>query len=203
MKRTPFKRKSWQEILAKQYEKKLKINPEILKKGYSGPDMEVVYYTDKKTGQRGKLRRSTLNAKGKGATSLIKDEIQGLLRKIAILRDGGCVLRDCPDTGKCFGWKNNGELVLQAEHLISRSHSNTYGDMRNIVCLCSGHHGTFKPNNSMRYWNAIERVIGPSRWTWVKRNEEDYARKQTYKMDWKMVKYSLEQELKTYETKNN
>jgi hypothetical protein len=47
---------------------------------------------------------------------------------IVILRDGGCILRDTPHASACNGYAKDGHLILQADHLITRANSATYGD---------------------------------------------------------------------------
>lgn len=133
------------------------------------------------------LRRTKLRRKGKSATTLIKDEIQALLREIVIKRDGGCVL------GKYLG---NCNEVLQAEHLVTRSATNYFGDLRNVVCLCSYHHIFWKPQYSKMYWTLIERHLGPTKWNWYLQAEAD---NRPYKVDLKLVKLALQNELKKYD----
>ena len=123
----------------------------------------------------------------------LKKDIQALVRQIAIIRDGGCVLRHFPEAGQCGWLRNDGQLILQGEHLVTRSNSSSYGDMRNIVCLCAHHHGHFKPQYSRLYWSLIRKYIGEERWNWIERVEAD---KTPHKMDWKLVKLALEQELR-------
>lgn len=129
------------------------------------------------------MKRGRLRLAGKSTTSELKRDIQALLRQIAINRDGDCVLRG---VGTCSG-------PLQAEHLVTRSNSATFADMRNIVCLCQYHHIFWKPQHSRLYWEYIEKILGSDRWNWVKRAEAD---QRAYKMDWKLVKIALEHDLK-------
>ena len=49
--------------------------------------------------------------------------IQALLRAIVIITDGGCVLRFYTEAGACGGYTNAGDLILQAEHLVTRANS--------------------------------------------------------------------------------
>lgn len=128
------------------------------------------------------LKRTKLRLVGKSTASEDKREIQALLRQLAIKRDGGCVFAGFE---KCSG-------PLQAEHLITRSNSATFGDMRNIICLCQYHHIFWKPTHSRLYWERVEKIIGAKRWAWVKRAEED---KRPYKMDWKLIKLALKSDL--------
>lgn len=134
------------------------------------------------------------NAKisGHETTKDLKKDIQALVREIAILRDGGCVLRHYPEAGRCGWLRKDGQLILQAEHLITRGNSSTYGDMRNIVCLCAYHHTFFKPRYSKLYWDLIQKHLGEKRWKWFELAESD---KKAYKVDWKLVKIALTQEL--------
>lgn len=126
-------------------------------------------------------------------TKELKKEIQALLRDIVILRDGGCLLRHFPETGACGKYKQDGTLILQAEHLNSRTHSGTFGDTRNCVCLCQRHHIYWKPQNSERYWQLIEEILPKERWDWYQRAKQDTK---AYKVDWVLVKLGLIQELK-------
>lgn len=141
----------------------------------------------------GMKRKVGLNYRGTSESSVLKEKIQGLLRQIAIKRDGGCVLRHYPECGKCGPLKNDGKPVLQAEHLHSRVHSISFADMRNIVCLCAAHHIFWKNRNSKRYWEIIEELIGPARWDYLKKVE---AYRLAYKLDLKLAIVGLEQELK-------
>lgn len=143
-----------------------------------------------------KMKKSPLRKQSKSETSKCKVRIQALLREIAIKRDGGCVLRYFPTTGPCGGFRKDGELILQAEHLNTRERNISYGDMRNIVCLCQRHHGYFKPQYSRLYWEIIEKVIGPERWEWLKKVEAD---RKSYPMgiyEWSKIEMALRQELK-------
>jgi len=129
----------------------------------------------------------------------IKDRIQALLRKIAIARDGGCVLRNYPEAGPCGGFRKDGELILQAEHLNTRARNISFADMRNIVCLCKRHHGFWKPQHSRLYWQLIEQIIGPERWKWLKRVEADNRTYPMTKSDWQLLELALTKELTTYQ----
>jgi hypothetical protein len=111
-----------------------------------------------------------------------------LLREIAILRDGGCVLRHYPEAGARGGYgPKSGKPILQAEDLNTRERNISFGDMRNIVCLCQRHHGYFKTQNGALYWDLIRRHIGEERWTWLQRVIAD---RKTYTFgiyDWQKI----------------
>ncbi len=139
------------------------------------------------------LRHTKLRLVGHSDTNDLKTEIQALLREMAIIIDGGCILRHYPEAGECGGRRNDGELILQAEHLITRSNMATFGDMRNIVCLCRHHHGHFKPEHSLLYWDLVRRYVGEDRWKWIQRALAD---KSPHKVDLKLIKVVLEQDLK-------
>lgn len=128
------------------------------------------------------LRRTKLRLAGVSTTSELKRDIQAILRAIVIKRDGGCLLRG----------RGNCTEILQAEHLITRSNSATFGDTRNIACLCTYHHLFFKKQHPMLYWKYIQEKIGPKRWAWLQLALEDRS---PHKMDWKLVKIALTQEL--------
>ena len=123
----------------------------------------------------------------------LKVDIQKLVRQIVMLRDDGCILRHYPESGACGGYRNDGNLILQAEHLITRSNSATYGDTRTIVCLCLRHHGYFKPQHSKLYWDIIERHLGSKKWKLLEKMMADHS---PHKVDWRLTKIALEQELK-------
>jgi len=115
------------------------------------------------------LKRTKLRVKGISSSSELKDEIQAVLREGAIKRDKVCVLSHYQEAGRCGGYKMNGELVLQAEHLNSRSNTATFGDMRNIVLLCKYHHIFWKPKNSALYWELIRKHIGEEQYQWYQK----------------------------------
>lgn len=129
------------------------------------------------------MKRSRLRLVGVSTTAETKKRIQALLREIVIKRDGGCILRVV--LGGC-------NEVLQAEHLITRSNTATFGDTKNIVCLCSYHHVFWKPQHSKLYWELIEQHVGKTRWSWLKMAEED---KSPHKVDLKLVEIVLQKEL--------
>ena len=129
-------------------------------------------------------------------TAVIKRNIQELLRELAIRRDGGCILRHYPEAGACGGYRQDGELIVQAEHLNSRINAVSYGDMRNIVLLCRHHHIDWKPQHSRTYWRLIHLHIGPVRSAWLDRVEADRSAHRFYVSDWKAIEISLRAELK-------
>jgi hypothetical protein len=143
-----------------------------------------------------KKRANTIVARlathSKDAVPQTKLRIQALLRSIVIKRDGGCILRGSPEAGACGGYgSKSGKLILQAEHLNSRSNSISFGDLRNIVCICQRHHLYFKPQHSRLYWELIESLIGPERWEWVKRVEKDKNPYRFTHYDWLKVEMGL------------
>jgi hypothetical protein len=105
------------------------------------------------------------------------------------------VLRHYPEAGACGGYRNDGELVLQGEHLNSRTNAVTYGDMRNIVCLCRHHHIDWKPQHSRLYWKLIHQHIGPERSAWLDRVQEDKRPYRFYTSDWQAIEVALTAEL--------
>lgn len=126
-----------------------------------------------------------------------KRRIQALLRELAIKRDGGCFLRSFPEAGSCGGYgPKSGILILQAEHLVSRARSVSFGDMRNVVCICLRHHGYFKEQSGRLYWELVERYIGPERWAWIKRVEVDTRPYPMGIYEWGKIEMALNEELK-------
>lgn len=155
----------------------------------------------KKTGFKFKprkpLRRTPLRVVGHSTTAELKQEIQDTLRSIGLHRDGGCVLRTYPEAGPCGGRRKSDDgLILQWEHLITRSNTATFADTRNGIILCRNHHILFKPQHSSLYWNLIRRIIGEDRWKWMERARDDHM---PHKVDLKLELIALKQELKKYQ----
>jgi hypothetical protein len=141
--------------------------------------------------------------RGTSDTSVLKERIQVLLREVAIARDRGCVLKNI---SSCNGHDKDGQLVLQADHLIERSNSSTYADSRLVVCVCKGHHGWkhFTKSNHDQYNQLIREIISKDRiklWEECEKNSWKPVRTGAY--DWKMAIIALKQELKEYEEKEN
>ncbi len=143
------------------------------------------------------LRRTKLRIVGHSTTKQIKDEIQAILREIVIKRDGGCILRHYPETGQCGGYKKDGKLILQAEHLHTRSNSASFADYRLVVCLCKRHHIFWKPQHSDEYYQIVKKHIGKERTNLLKAIQSDYK---AHKMDWKLERLALDQYLKKLST---
>jgi len=155
-----------------------------------------------KRGNKPLQRRTPLRVKGHSTSALLKEDIQALIRTLAIARDGGCVLRHysseiIPQYQECGGYRKDGEMILQAEHLVTRSNSSTFGNMRNIITLCQRHHIYYKPQYSKEYWDIVRKHVGEETWEWLERVRQDRT---PHKMDWKLVKIVLEQEAKKLST---
>lgn len=143
------------------------------------------------------MKRTRLRLKGVSETSEIKQEIQDTVRAIVMLRDGGCILRDVQGISACNGYRADGQLVLQADHLITRANSATYADTRLIVCVCKGHHG-WKKWHQKEYDTLVATLISCERQVLWKRCEEDSWRPvRTGAYDWKIALIALKQELQT------
>ena len=130
---------------------------------------------------------------GKETTKELKQAIQDQLRAIVIKRDGGCVMR-----GRfghtCSGFRKDGELILQADHLLSRSHSATYADERLVVCVCKGLHGWKSVGNNLRkaeYDRFIRNLLPPDRVDLWERAENEKWK--VSKMDWRLELLRLQQ----------
>jgi len=147
------------------------------------------------------VKRTILKQKGTSDTALIKDKIQNYVREIVIRRDGGCIFADHgrffgSGIPNCNGYANNGHLILQADHLITRANSATYADTRLLVCICKGHHG-WKKWNEKRYNELIRPLIGPDRCAlWDKCHAARYTPTRMYASDWKKELAALKQELR-------
>ena len=110
-----------------------------------------------------RIKSSRLRVRSKNDLSLVKEHIQALLRQIAIIRDGGCVFRNYPETGACGGYRNDGQLILQFDHLNSRTHAVSYGDSRLGICACKRHHLFYKKQYPAKYEEIARKAIGPER----------------------------------------
>lgn len=134
------------------------------------------------------MRRTKLKIVGDNDTSLLKQEIQALVREIVTKRDGTCILRKIR---KC------NDDVLQADHLISRANSGTYADTRLIVCLCRTCHG-WKNWWKEEYDAMVKTVLSKETIKLWERCEEARHAHKTTKMDWRMEIVALKKELSTY-----
>lgn len=138
------------------------------------------------------MKRSKLRVAGVSDSAHLKKDIQAKVREIVIKRDGGCILRNYPQTGLCGRYKANGELILQAEHLNTRARMATFADTRLIVCLCERHHIFWKPQYADEYFRLVKEHIGKERTALLERVQNDYT---AHKVDLKLELLALEMEL--------
>ena len=142
------------------------------------------------------MKRTRLKVVGDNDTAAKKREIQRLVREIVILRDGSCILRGL----RFCGGDADAEVVLQADHLITRANSATFADTRLIVCVCKGCHA-WKNWNKEAYDKLVKTVLDKKTiQLWDKCEEERYSHK-TWKPDWSLALVLLEKELAQYENK--
>lgn len=145
------------------------------------------------------LRRTKLRLVGHSSTSELKAEIQGLLREIVIQRDGGCILRHYSlkithQYQNCGGFRKDGNLILQAEHLHTRSSAASFSDSRLVVCLCQRHHGYYKPQHADEYYRIVKEHIGIERSKLLTAVQNDHT---PHKTDLKLELLALKKELET------
>lgn len=152
--------------------------------------MKRSYFKRKKTTP---LKRAKIRLVGQSDTTIIKSEIQALLRELVILRDGGCILNKWPHTGACGGVRKDGTIILQAEHLHTRSNSSTFADSRLAVCICVRHHIYYKPQHGDEYYRLAKLHIGEKNTKLLEAVAQDFR---PHKPDWKLAKLALERELK-------
>jgi hypothetical protein len=93
-------------------------------------------------------RRTPLKERSDSETAQIKERIQALLRAAVIQRDGGCIFRHYSETEACGGYRKDGELILQADHLNTRARNISYGDCGSQSARANGI--TFFGNHSTR-----------------------------------------------------
>lgn len=149
--------------------------------------MKRIYFKKKQTVP---LKRGKLRYRGVSDDSVLKEQIQATLRLAVIKRDKICLLSSYPECGRC-------DAVLQAEHLLSRSQSSTFSDLRNVVLLCRRHHIFWKPQNSQRYWEIIEEMVGVVRWEWLMKMRKEQSSYRAYKRDLKLELIAIQQEMKS------
>lgn len=135
-------------------------------------------------------RRTPLKKQSDSSVSKLKRDIQAKLRQRAIERDGSCVIGQYQhwlpfQYQECGPHRNDGELILQAEHLVGRANSASYADMDNIILLCMRHHFFFKKQHGALYWELVRKHIGEARWAKVQQYELDHFPHHFVKQDWK------------------
>jgi hypothetical protein len=130
-------------------------------------------------------RRRGLNKNSKTSSSQMKAEIQDLLRRYSLQRDGGCVFRGIWFNGKVHQCSSNqtkdGHLVLQYDHLNPRERNVSYANPDLGVIICQGLHGwkSFSDYNKQIYDEAVRDIIGPERsslWDRVKQDHKSYPK---------------------------
>ena len=145
------------------------------------------------------MKKSPLRKKGKSDVAKCKDRIQKLLRSIVIIRDGGCILRTFTEAGKCGGYRDDGELILQFDHLHSRANSASYGISDLGVCVCLRHHFYFKKQYPAMYEELVRRNIGEKRCQLLDRVRADKRPHSFSLWDWQKIELWLKKELSKYE----
>lgn len=138
------------------------------------------------------MKRTKLHVKGHSSIAQQKQEIQALLRAIVMERDGGCILRDLRHCGGEYGIEG---IVLQADHLITRSNSATYADKRLVVCVCKGCH-LWKKYNKEAYDKMVKKIITKDRVHLWEVCEEDRSAHPMRSYDWSLAIVALKQDLK-------
>jgi hypothetical protein len=137
------------------------------------------------------MRRTKIRVKGHSDTADLKDEIQSILRSIVIKRDGGCILRHYSEAGVCGGYRKDGTLILQAEHLHTRANAASFSDSRLVVCICRNHHIFYKPQHADEYYRFVRNHIGKQRSDLLTRVQDDRT---PHKTDLKLELIALKNE---------
>ncbi len=141
------------------------------------------------------MKRSKLRVAGVSDTAKTKKRIQVLLREIVMKRDKGCILRDF----RCHTLMGTPGIVWQADHLISRGNSATYGDSRLVVLICKSCHAWKSLGSNLRkaeYDRLVRSILPQERVNLWDMAELQAGRLQGVKMDWRLIELGLEQELK-------
>ncbi len=131
----------------------------------------------------------------------MKEKIQAILREIVIARDGGCIMRNHKmeinhQYRECGGWRKDGGLILQAEHLHTRANASSFSDSRLVICLCQRHHIFYKPQHSDEYYRIVKKHIGPERTKLLEAVQNDRS---AHKVDLALALVVLKKELTQYE----
>lgn len=130
----------------------------------------------------------------KSPVAITKGRIQALLRQIVMIRDKGCILRNV----RCGAELGTRGVVFQADHLMSRSFSATFGDSRLVVCVCRPCHAWKSLGNNLRkaeYDTLVKTLLPKERvalWDLA-----EATKHKPQKMDWTLVELSLISELNT------
>lgn len=140
----------------------------------------------------GGLRRGKLRLRGTSDASVLKERVQELLRAIGLIRDGGCVFRKYPETGDCGGYRKDGELIYQFDHLNSRVHAISFSDSRLGVIACLRHHFYYKKQYPAEYERCAIDNIGPKRAALLYAVRADRS---PHKVDLKLAEIALKAEL--------
>lgn len=128
--------------------------------------------------------------------SQVKKKIQAKLRENAIERDKTCIIGQnaslLPLNWRvCAPRRQDGEIIVQAEHLVGRANSASYADMDNIVLLCMRHHFYFKTQHPALYWEIVRKYIGEKRWEKTQKWEHDYTPHHFVASEWRMMLNAL------------
>lgn len=126
-----------------------------------------------------------------------KQDIQDTARECVIIRDKKCILYG----QRCYHEYGVSEgIVWQAEHLVERSNSATYADLRLIVLVCKNCHGWkhFTKSNHDQYDEWVKQKLSKERVAhWEKCVADKWRPTRTGAYDWKLSLVALKQELKT------
>lgn len=141
------------------------------------------------------MKRSKLRKKSKQPAALAKDEIQNLLRQLAILTYGECWVKQAGITemGECND-------VLQYDHLETRAKNISYADFRLGVLVCKRHHwyhGSPRKEQVTRYEELARGFIGKERaalWDRVRADNRAYP---MGAYEWTKIIWDLKQRIKS------
>ncbi len=117
-------------------------------------------------------------------------------RAIGLLRDGGCIFREDSEAGDCGGYRLDGELILQFDHLNSRTHGISFADSRLGVIACKRHHIFWKRQEPDIYMRLARKHIGAKRSALLDAVQAD---RRPYKLDLKLAIVGLKEELRKLE----
>jgi hypothetical protein len=140
--------------------------------------------------KRSKLRKSSISPVAK-----CKERIQYLCREIALKRDRTCFLANYSGAGACGGYRKDGGLILQFDHLNSRARNISYGMPELGVLVCQRHHIFWKPQYPAQYEAFARDFIGEKRCILLDRVRADRKTYTFTLVDWLHIELALQQEL--------
>jgi len=141
--------------------------------------------------------RSKLRVVDDSDRTTILNNIQALLRDLAIARDGGCVLHHYSESGDCGGrTKRRADPASRAPQ-----QPQTLGLLRRHAQHCvplRAPPSALQEGGAACLLELMRRHIGEERWTWLQHVIAEKRPYRCYLADWKLAEAALKAELVSY-----